>query len=728
MRRLLSILMLVAAVKVSGRAETMLPYQDPSLTVEQRVADLLGRLSIEEKILMVEVDSPPIDRLEIPAINWWSEGARGIARAGRATIFPHAIAIAATWDTNLAYRIAWAVSDEMRVKAREMPVGRYRGLCFWTPTVDMVRDPRWGRIQETFGEDPLLVSRMSVEFIRGLQGDDPRHLKTAATAKHLAVYGQETDRHSTALNATERVMREYYFPSYEASIKEAHVSALMTAFSGVNGLPSAAHPWILRDVMRRQFGFQGVVFTDWGATRYIGAKYKAAPSDAASVLAAMDAGVDVMCEPKSIGPAVSEAVKLGLVTEAMLDEAVMRTLTLRFRLGMFDPPELVRWSTIPSSVVGSPEHVALSRDAGTASIVLLKNAPSPHRSNPRPILPLDQRKLSSIAVLGPHAGKVYMGSYIGDPAGTPVSVYDGIVAHVDDAVLVRHVPWYDSNEDRRRTKQEERVTEKKRSVEDSVRTAAASDVVILALGLNARLENEGKDRLDLELPKEQIEFVQRIMAVNPNTVAVLFNGGPLAVPWLNQHVPAIIEAWLQGEQAGHSVAKILFGEDNPAGRLPLTCCASLAQLPPLTDCEIYNGRTYMYLPDPPLYPFGHGLSYTTFQYSNLRLSHELATTNDTLTVTFDITNTGSRDGDEIAQLYIRDVEASVPVPIKQLRGFHRLPIPRGETRTVSLSVKVSTIGFWDEAANQWKVEPGKFEVMVGASSEDLRLCGEFTVN
>ena len=404
-----------------------------------------------------------------------------------------------------------------------------------------------------------------------------------------------------------------------------------------------------------------------------------------------------------------------------------RAMTLRFRVGEFDLPERVPWSRIEPGIVGRPEHLALARTVGRQSIVLLKNEPSPVRRPAGPMLPLDRRRLESIAVLGPFASLIYFGTYICDPAAPPVSLVEGVRAQVGQHVLVRTAPWYDTDEQDRRKREKNPTLDREACLQAALRAAADADVVVLAMGLWIKHEFEGKDRVDLNLPDDQQAFVEKIVAVNPAAVVVLFNGTPMTVNWIAEHVPAVVEAWLPGEQGGHAVADVLFGEENPAGRLPMTFYASLTNLPPLAEHELAGGRTYMYLKDPPLWPFGYGLSYTRFQYRNLRLEPDRTGTNSTVRVTFDVANTGDRDGDEVAQLYVRDVAASVVVPQRQLRGFRRVRVKRGETATITLPVAVADLGFWDEQRHGWKIEPGQFAVEVGPSSADLPLRGSFTV-
>lgn len=723
---------------MAGAQTNGLPFQNPDLPVRERVADLVGRLTLEEKAGQIEMETEPVPRLGIPSYSWWGEAIHGVARAGRATMFPQSIALAATWDTNLMGRVATAISDEARAKFMQNPVGRYHTLTFWAPAADLTRDPRWGRAQETYGEDPWLVSRMTVAYIRAMQGNDPTHLKTATTAKHFGMHGQETGRTGSSFDGPERALWEYYFPSFRAAVEEAQVAGIMAAHNGVNSLPCHMNRWLLTDVLRGTWGFEGVIFTDLHGTRNLQSQHQAVATVEQAIASAMGAGVDVLDEWKRIQTNILDAVAGKLVTETQLNQAVTRALTQRFRLGLFDPPERVPFTKIDANVIGCPAHVALSREAACASLVLLQNERLLHRHSPRPILPLDRRRLDSIAILGPYAEREYFGSYISDPAQAPVSLIEGVQAAVGDRVVLHTAPWVDTDEQRRRRADrpsrpataEARAELAALEAEARVTALAAarqSDVVILALGLGQKHEFEGKDRLDIALPKEQQDFAEQVVAANPNTIVVLFSGGPLAVPWLAQHAPAIVQAWLPGEQGGNAIADLLFGDYNPAGRLPLTCYLSLNQVPPLKDYDVTQGRTYLYLKESPLYPFGHGLSYTTFQYGNLRLDRSVAGTNETVQATFDVKNTGSRDGEEVVQLYVRDAEASLPVPLKQLRGFARIAIPRGQTRTVTLPVTVNALGLWDPATRAWRVEPGVFEVLVGASSTDIRLCGQFTV-
>ena len=728
------LLILVWALGTAGRAEPL--FCDPDLPVDVRVADLISRLTVEEKMRWIEMDAPAIPRLSIPAYSWWGESVRGVARAGRATMFPQAIALAATWDVDLMFRVATAISDEARAKHRQNPRGRFRGLTFFAPCVNLIRDPRWGRAQESYSEDPHLTAEMALAYIRGMQGDHPHYLKTAAMVKHLAVHSQESGRFERSVAVSERQMREYYLPAFYRSLTEAGSAGVMVAFNGINEIPCTANEWLITDLLRGEWGVNWPVVTDYGAVSNLREHHKLVATDEAAVQAALYAGVDVICQPSSIFSNIYRAVTNQLVSAADLDRALERSLPVLFRLGLFDPPERVPFAQLPPETIGSDAHRALSREASRASLVLLKNDRIPGRHNPAPILPVDPRRLDSIAVLGPFANNAYMGNYTGDPAAKPVTVLAGLRDRLDPRLVLRDVPWFDLDEHLARLRNDKKLDDEKRAAETAkvqsraqealtaaLAAAGESDLAIVVLGLGPKHENEFTDRRELGLPRDQQEFIEKVFAANPATVVVLFNGGPLAVPWLAQNVPAIVEAWLSGEQGGAAIAEMLVGDYNPAGRLPVTCYASLDQLPPLDDYDITRGRTYLYLTEPPLYPFGHGLSYTTFGYDRLQLTR----TNDTLLVTCDVTNTGARDGEEVVQVYVRQLQSSVPVPQHQLRGFRRIKLPAGGTQSVTVPVRLRDLAIWDETASGWKWEPGEIEVQVGASAGDIRLRERVTV-
>lgn len=669
---------------------------------DERAEDLIRQLTLEEKAGQMLEITRAIPRLGIPSYSWWSECIHGVGRAGRATVFPAAIGLAATWNADLMHEVATVISDEARAKYFEAPGTRYHGLTYWAPALDLARDPRWGRVEETYGEDPHLVGTMGLAMVRGLQGQDPQRLKVAATLKHFAVHSQETDRHSKCFEVSERLLHEYYLAPFQKCFTEGKAASVMTAYSGFNGLPSTMNRWLLTDLLRDTWGFDGAVVTDWGAPRHLRTAYKFVPTDEHGVAAALRAGVDVLCqheqcEQPDLYNSIIASVRLGILSEAELDVALCRSLTLRYRLGLFDPP-------VESYCIAAPSHIALARRASREAIVLLKNAPIPGRNNPTPLLPL--RQFDSIAVIGSHANRVFLGNYSGEAPA--VTTYQGITNHVGDRVVVRHVPWLEIDD---RKKKNAPLDEQKRSIDEAVRAARLADVAVVVLGLNPRIETEGRDRQDLDLPKDQQELIEKVIAVNPATVVVLINGSPIALRWMQARVPAVVEAWYPGEQGGHAIADVLFGDYNPAGRLPITFPAALEQLPALDNHDITVGRTYMYMRDTPLYPFGHGLSYTKFEYTNLRF--------DGTNATVAVTNTGDRDGDEVVQLYVHTTAPPVIMPFRQLRAFRRIHIPRGATRTVSLPVTAPA--YWDETRHAFVVAPGLYELQVGASSEDIRL-------
>ena len=701
-------------------AQDWLPdYLNPECAVGERVTDLLQRLTLEEKVGQMENVTQPIRRLGVIGYDWWSESIHGVGRAGRATVFPAAIGLAATWDVPLMTRVGAVISTEARAKHQEAPTARYHGLTYWAPAVYLARDPRWGRIEETYGEDPCLVTQMGLAMVKALQGDDPQHLKIAATLKHFAVHSQETDRHCKLFDVSERALHEYYLAPFRACFIEGQAASVMSAYNGFNGVPSTANRWLLTDLLRGEWGFDGAVVTDWGAPRNLRTQFKWAPTDEDAVVLALRAGVDVLCQYDSCESAglydnILTGVRLGNVTESQLDTALRRSLKVRFRLGLFDPPESGPYDQISPAWLGLPEHVALARQASREAIVLLKNDRWPGRNNPAPILPLDRQRLESIAVIGSHANRLFLGAYSGDPAAPARTTYQGITNHVSDTLIVRSVPWTEIDDPK---KKDAPLDEQKRNLAAAVKAASISDVAVVVLGLNSRIESEGRDRTNLDLPKDQQDFVEKVVAVNPATIVVLINGGPLAVNWLHRHVPAVLEAWYPGEQGGNAIADVLFGDYNPAGRLPITFYASVLQLPPLDDYEISAGRTYLYLPDAPLYPFGHGLSYTHFDYQNLRVDRQA----DGITASAEVTNTGNRDGDEVVQLYVHTEVPGLLMPAQQLRAFQRVSIPCGATQTVRLSVRTADLAYWDENRPGFVVAPGDYEFRVGASSADIRL-------
>jgi beta-glucosidase len=683
-------------------------YLDHTQPIDTRVDDLISRLTLDEKIGQMIHNAPAIERLDIPAYNWWNECLHGVARAGLATVFPQAIGLAAMWNEPFLHQIATAISDEARAKHHDA-VARgvrdiYFGLTFWTPNINIFRDPRWGRGQETYGEDPYLTSRLGVAFVRGLQGNDERYLKLVATPKHFAVHsGPEHLRHEFDAHADERDLRLTYLPAFEACIREGKALSVMGAYNRTNGEPCCASPSLLQKILRDEWGFEGYVVSDCWAISDIYKHHQVVESAAEAAALAVNSGCELNCGDTY--PALKEAVETGLISEATIDEAVKRLFRARFRLGMFDPPEEVAYTRLPMTVVDSAEHRQMALEAARQSIVLLKNENN--------LLPLDRDAYSRIAVIGPNAydSDVLLGNYNGTPSYsvTPLAGIRAKVMNQVEVVYARGCPV--AGEDRS-------------GYGEALAVAEKADLVIFVGGLSQWLEGEegqhesvpeGQqsqgDRAEIELPPVQEELLKQLAALGQPLVLVLLNGGALAMPWSDENIPAIIEAWYPGEESGTALADVLFGDYNPAGRLPVTFYRSTDDLPPFEDYAMQN-RTYRYFEDEVLYPFGHGLSYSTFAYANLRLNADTITPDDSLHVEVEVQNTGQRAGDEVVQLYISDVDASVPVPIRQLHGFVRIHLSPGEKQTVAFDVAADALAIIDEDG-QRVVEAGEFLLSVG---------------
>ncbi|HOU12966.1 MAG TPA: glycoside hydrolase family 3 C-terminal domain-containing protein [Anaerolineae bacterium] len=712
-------------------------YANPALSFAERVRDLVSQMTLEEKVSQMGSESPAIERLGIPAYNWWNEALHGVARAGIATVFPQAIGLASTWNADLIYRMAEAISDEGRAKhhdaARKGWKGVYTGLTFWSPNINIFRDPRWGRGQETYGEDPYLTSRLGVNFVRGIQGTDPRYLKAVATPKHYAVHsGPEKDRHHFDARVSERDLRMTYLPAFEACIVEGQAASIMGAYNRVNGEASCASPTLLQEILRDEWGFEGYVVSDCGAIDDIYTRHRLVNTPAEAAALAVKNGCDLECGCTyniacHYQRRLVEAVKKGLLTEDDLNRSLERLLMARFRLGMFDPDDQVPYAQIPYSVVDSPEHRELALEVARQSLVLLKNEDS--------LLPLDRDNLKSIAVIGPNADEtlVLAGNYSGTPA-EPVSVLAGIQALVSPETEVTYARGC------------EIVDASQSGFAEAVEAAKKSQVAVMVMGLSQQLEGEeGQtegnprgvrsrgDRETLDLPPVQEQLLQAVYETGTPIILVLINGSAVSINWAAGHVPAILEAWYPGQAGGTAVAEALFGLTNPGGRLPVTFYRAVSDLPAFDDYSMEN-RTYRYFTGQPLYAFGYGLSYTTFTYRNLEITPEQIKAGDPVSIKVEVENTGQRPGDEVVQLYLKDVEASLPVPLLQLQGFTRIRLSPGEKQTVEFTVTAAQMSFADEDG-KWVLEPGEFQVWVGgqqpnpvASAQPANvLVGQFVV-
>jgi beta-glucosidase len=663
-------------------------------------------------------EAPAIPRLGIPAYNWWNEGLHGVARAGIATVFPQAIGLAAMFDTALLRRVASAISDEARAKyheyLRQGDRGVYKGLTLWSPNINIFRDPRWGRGHETYGECPYLTARLGVAFCRGLQGDDSRYLKAVATPKHFAVHsGPESLRHSFNAVVSEKDLRETYLPAFEACIVEGGAESIMSAYNRVNGDPCSASPTLLGKILRDEWGFGGYVVSDCWAVKDIHEGHKVTKTFEESATLAIKAGCDLNCGC-SYGY-LPGAVEQGLLSEADVDLAIRRLFRARVRLGMFDPPEEVPYASIPYDVNDCEEHRALARTAAQKSMVLLKNT--------RATLPL-KKNIRSIAVIGPNAydPQVLRANYFGE-ASRWVTPLDGIRAAVGKRTKV----WYAQGCKRTGT-----VTEglgRSGNLSEAVSVAERADAVVVCLGLDADIEGEqgdagnseaAGDKLDLELPGLQRRLLEEVAALGKPTILVVLAGSPLNLAFAEEspQVGAILQAWYPGEEGGTALADVLFGAESPAGRLPVTFPRSIHDVPPFVEYAM-KGRTYRYLEKPPLYPFGYGLSYTWFNYSDPAVSKPRLAAGESVQISATVTNAGRVASDEVVQLYIKDLEASVVVPHHSLRGFQRIRLGPGQSERVTFELASRDLMIVDDSGRR-VLEPGRFRATIGGSQPDDR--------
>ncbi len=838
---------LLSLAPLSASAQSVEKFRDANLPEQERILDLLSRLTIEEKIDLLRATSPGIPRLGVEKYYHGNEALHGVVRPGRFTVFPQAIGLASSWNPKLMNRVATAISDEARARWNELDRGRLQQeafsdvLTFWSPTVNMSRDPRWGRTPETYGEDPYLTGVMGVAFVRGLQGEDAKYLKIVSTPKHFAANNEEHNRFVCNPQISEKQLREYYFPAFERCVKEGKAASIMSAYNALNDVPCTANPWLLTKVLREDWGFNGYVVSDCGGPHLLVAAHKYVKTKEAAATLSIKAGLDLECGDDVYIEPLLNAYHQRMVSQADIDTAAYRVLRARMKLGIFDEAGLNPYDRIGVEVIGSAEHQELALEAARQGIVLLKNQKN--------MLPLNPDKMKSIAVIGINAASCEFGDYSGAPVNEPVSILQGIRNRVGDKVKVVYAPWksakdgmeiiqgsyfpeglqteYYTNmnlEGTPKVRKEEwvnfepanqapdpflpksplsiRWTGKLRPAvsgeytfsfasDDGCRlyldgkllidawgghavrtdTAVVSleagrdyqlkaeywdnrdyaiarlhwripsvgqkqridmygeageavrscETVVAVLGINKMIEREGQDRYDIHLPEDQQEFIREIYKLNPNTIVVLVAGSSLAINWMDEHVPAIVNAWYPGEQGGTAVAEVLFGDYNPGGRLPLTYYNSLDELPPFDDYDVTKGRTYQYFTGKPLYPFGYGLSYTTFRYSNL----EVQEAGDKINVSFRIKNTGKQAGDEVSQVYVRLPERGEVAPLKELKGFQRTTIGKGSTEKVTIELKKEDLRYWDDERKEFVTPTGEYTILVGTSSADIRLTGKW---
>lgn len=692
------------------------PWQNPSLPPEARAEELIDRLTVTEKASQLLYESPAIERLGIPAYNWWNEALHGVARAGRATVFPQAIGMAATFDEALLERIASVIADEGRAKhyaaVRTGNRGQYRGLTFWTPNINIFRDPRWGRGQETYGEDPYLTSRLGLAFVRGLQQERRGRLKAAACAKHFAVHsGPEALRHEFDARVSERDLRETYLPAFRALVEEGKVEAVMGAYNRTNGEACCASPTLLRKILREEWGFSGHVVSDCWAIRDFHEHHKLTAGPRESVALAIKTGCDLNCGDTFVF--AIEALKEGLLKEADLDRALKRILITRFKLGLLDPPEEDPWRELDVSLVDSAPHRALARRTAAESMVLLKN---------NGVLPF-KSELKKLYLTGPNAfnPEALVGNYYG-LSSSVVTPIEGIMARVPEGVSV----------DYRRGALLDR--EKPNPVDWAVFEAESADVTVAFLGLDGTLEGEEGDavaspdkgdRSDITLPAGQLDFLQRMKERGATVVVVLTGGSALAIPEVHELADAVLMAWYPGAEGGNAVADVLFGDVTPSGSLPVTFYRTVEELPAY-EAYAMEGRTYRYFRSEPLYPFGFGLSYTSFRFSNLRVPEKVSVaggdTSDTATTVelrATVENIGSRSGRVAAQLYLSPPEQRFPTPRASLRGVRKVELAAGESRELTFLLPPSAWELFDEEGRPF-VPSGSWNVTLGACSPGER--------
>ncbi len=749
---------MVVAFSLVGRAGAATDeiWKDPDQPIEARVKDLVGRMTLEERASQVQANPPAIPRLRIPEYSHRNECLHGLAN-GTATVFPQAIGMAATWDVPLIQQEADTIATEGRAKHNDYVaknsgnVPQHYGLNYYSPNINIFRDPRWGRGQETYGEDPFLTAQIALGFIRGLQGDDPKYAKAIACAKHYSVHsGPEKQRHHMNMNPSQRDLYETYLPAFEATVREGHVGSFMGAYSALYGKPCCADPFLLTEVLRQRWGFAGVVFSDGGAIGDIWAEHKFVPGPTEAAAAAVKAGCDVSSGamrprgsdlPKEeTGPGhqnggikggsafsfLPEAVRKGLIDEAAVNTAVTRELTMRFKLGLFDPKERVPFSKIGIDQNDTPEHRKLALKVAQESMVLLKNDG---------ILPLDPRKYKKIAVIGPNADAPDMqnGNYAGKPSST-VTILEGIKASAGNEINVVY-----EQGSRRTRKRDNSDPPPPEMAEKAIAAANGADLVIFVSGIDAGLEKEEGsaksdiyegfsrgDRTRIELPQVQEDLLKKLHATGKPIVLVNCSGSAMALVWENQNLPAILQAWYPGEEGGTAVAQVLFGQVNPAGRLPVTFYAATSDLPDFENYSMEN-RTYRYFGGKPLWAFGYGLSYTKFDYADAKLDSAGVDSDGAIKLTFNLKNAGPRDGDEVPQIYFRHVQPKQKQANLTLCAFQRVSLKVAESKAVTAQIPVQRFRYWDEAKKDYAVEPGDYELLIGSSSAEHALHATVTV-
>lgn len=705
--------LLVAALFVTCNvmAQGQYPFRNPELSIDQRVDDLVSRLTLEEKVKQMLNNTPPIERLGIPAYNWWNECLHGVGRSNyKVTVFPQAIGMAASWDDMLLKQVASAIADEGRAiyndTQRKKDYSQYHALTYWTPNINIFRDPRWGRGQETYGEDPFLTGKMGKAFVLGLQGDDPCYLKASACAKHYAVHsGPESSRHIFNADVTPYDLWDTYLPAFRDLVVDAKVSGVMCAYNAFQGQPCCGNDLLMQSILRDKWQFKGYVTSDCGAIDDFYRHHKTHPNAESAAADAVFHGTDLDCGQEAY-MALIKAVREGIITEKQLDISLKRLFSIRFRLGLFDPLDKVPYSNIPISVLECAQHHELAKRMAQESIVLLKNK--------KGVLPLSKNKLKKIVVMGPNADnkEALLGNYNGYPTRmlTPLQAIRERIGNEAEVLFVKGPDYVCTTTDE--------------MLQQWVAQAKGADVVIFIGGISPQLEGEemlvskdgfsGGDRTTIALPAVQTEVMKALVAERIPTIFVMMTGSALAIPWEANHVPAILNAWYGGQYGGEAIADVLFGDYNPSGKLPVTFYAKDSDLPDFNSYDM-TGRTYRYFRGKALYPFGYGLSYTDFAYSSLQIPQKYNQTDKEIKVEVTVKNKGEFAGGEVVQLYISHPDQKVLVPLTSLKGFQRVHLKAGESKKLVFRLSDKDLACVDETGNLTML-PGDISIFIGGSS------------
>ena len=723
MKKAILYLLVFLSVDISAFSQKKFdyPFQNPALSINTRVNDLVSRLTLEEKVNQMLNSTPAIERLGIPPYDWWNESLHGVARTKYPTTsYPQAIGMAATFDVNSMKEMGDFTSDEGRAihneSLRKKDYSRYTGLTYWTPNINIFRDPRWGRGQETYGEDPFLTASIGTAFVEGLQGNDPKYLKAAACAKHYAIHsGPESSRHTFDVNVSNHDLWATYLPAFKQLVVNAKVAGVMCAYNAYQGQPCCGSDKLMVDILRNKWNFTGYVTSDCGAIDDFYKTHKLFPDAESSATDAVLHGTDVECGNRTYRT-LMQAVKDGKLTEKDIDISLKRLFTIRFRLGMFDPVSMVKYAQIPITDLESRPHKDLALKMAKESMVLLRNTPASGQKNN--LLPLN-KSIKHIAVLGPNAdnANTQLGNYNGKP-----SVVTTVLQAIKDKL---------PNADIFYSKATDFVSTEPQDFSKLIDSIKDADVIIYVGGISPRLEGEemkvhtpgfsGGDRTSINLPAVQTDFLKALKTTGKPIVFVMMTGSALAIPWEQQNIPAILNAWYGGEAAGTAVADILFGDYSPSGKLPVTFYKSDADLPPFEDYSMQN-RTYRYFKGEPLYPFGFGLSYTNFNYINLKLSKTKIKKNEPVAAEVTVTNNGKMKSDEVVQLYLTH-QSGQDIPLYALKGFKRITLLPGASQKVRFTITPDMMKLVNEDGKS-VLNSGEIKVSIGGSlpsqrSEDL---------